>query len=220
MSVVDYRAVILTVPERAELLEDLQHRLAAPLPVPVYLDSDRSTRTNVLSWPAAACKAADAARAAEVTHLMVIEDDVLPCGDFLAAATLAIRHRPQDVVSFYASRGETLKARDKGSSWAPCRRWLNAQAMAWPLPIWERCWAWMCSKMGQRYLVEAKSPGADDWFQQFLEAERIRVLATAPSLVDHRPVRSATPGHQGGVRWRARWFIGEDGSGLQVDWRN
>jgi hypothetical protein len=214
-------ATIMAVPQRLGLALGLQARLWQQALAlggrvslrPLWIDQER----RGCWWNAErAWRSGVAGRAR--WHL-VLQDDVLLCRDFLAGALAALDAVERRVgarpVTFYLNRRVAELARQRGLSWASSRSFLNAQALALPRS-WIQPWLRWCAAH-----VPAAWPHDDCRLSIWLQLQRIPVLATCPSLVDHAVwVRSAL-GHSaapGGRPRVARWFLGQQRSALAIDW--
>jgi hypothetical protein len=196
--------VVCAVPERKQLVNDLLSRLDAEAQV----CWDREHAGVVANWLACA----RAALATSCTSALLLQDDLQVCRDLVAACRRIEAVKPADIVTLYASRAEVTRAVESGSHWAPLNVFLNAQAMLWPRRHLIAFVDWLTTGPG----ASKPQDSADRLMQWWLREQRLKVWATAPSLVDHRRVRSAL-GHGGNNRV-ARVFLGEDRSALEVDW--
>ena len=182
--------------------------------VPVYWDDegkasgngDRVWRTARGGW-SLADPAAD-------WHAL-IQDDALPCADFLAGLELALEHVPPDaVVSPYLGTGRNVPirweamARAADSAGAP---WVRSQKLMWGV-----CIVLPVKLIGEMITHSDKRAGVPDDMRVAGWAERTRreVWYTWPSLVDHRPVPSLTK-HRAHDRVARRHH---QGSALEINW--
>lgn len=200
---------VMAHPSRAVMVEDLVARLGADVPV-VWDEINDRHDTGIR-----AIQAADP----DSTHHLVIQDDALPCRDFLAGTVAALAQVPADhPVSLYLG---TVKP------FGPAVRRVLARAQ--PGTAWVR--------MGGPYwgpaivLPTVDVPALGDWWigagaawtnydrriQRFYASRGIDCLYSWPSLVEHRGDQSIVhPGSSPGrVAHRA---LTPEQSALDVDW--
>lgn len=124
----------------------------------------------------------------EVTHRLILQDDVEVCADFLIHAERAIKARPDRIICFHVSGAPASAARriyqasDQGNSWAELDRndWCPVVATCWPQ-----------FEIGPllRFVDFKNYPdnfyGDDYRVGGFIRETKRSVLATVPSLVEH-----------------------------------
>jgi hypothetical protein len=184
-------------PARPDLLKRLLGDLAAELdaagPRPfhtleVEVVADPDPHGDPSPWRTA--KLAWALTPPWCTHRLVIQDDAMPCTDFLWAAVEAIRHRPAALVSFFMGWAGTwmasaMRAQADTSSWYlhPDRSWLPHVALAMPRELAVDLAVWVPPDVRDRR--------ADDeavaWWSQERRTRGVGVdcWVTIPSLVQH-----------------------------------
>ncbi len=139
---------IQTHPKRSELADGLLAYLLAqggdaelasdpePLGIPSPWRTYRHALDTTPSW---------------ATHRLIVQDDTLPCDDFVPAARLALTARPDRLVSFFVA-GEpsecahaVLQAGASGQHWArlSTHRWVPCIALAWPVALIPLALAWI-----------------------------------------------------------------------------
>lgn len=196
---------IQTHPARAGLAERLRlelerQRVAGVAPIDVCSDLDQDG-----PWGSAR-RAWRRARAHGARAHLVIQDDAVPCVDFLeAAAHLVALVGP---VSFFCESPGVEQVAARGDRWYR-RRFLYGQALALPLELAAGLVDW----------VEAAAPRAgwhhdDVRISAYLSAHGVQPACTVPSLVDHGDAPSL-------LRHpvvRARRFIGRDARAMDLDW--
>ena len=159
----------------------------------------------------------------DASHMLILQDDVLLCQDFYVGATRALRHRPNNAISFYANDKRIDEARAAGASWArlPASHHtggIYGQAQCIPAYFIKPLLRWWDNKPEGHY-TEYDDPRYDDWILgQFLKKNRKEVWATVPSLVEHDCPSESLIGYSD-RRKVARWYIGDDVSALSIDWR-
>ncbi|MDY0278492.1 MAG: hypothetical protein RBQ97_10465 [Acholeplasma sp.] len=151
-----------------------------------------------------------------VTHLMVLQDDVLPCKDLLKTSKKLIKLLPDQVISLF-SIYDTDKPLSISKHWAVIDRLYGLCAYILPVDL------------VKEYLEFEKNIKdrifADDVRLSMMLAHlKKKIYLTAPSLVEHIcwdrssqkdnkvPIENA-------IKFRiARNYIGFENSGLEIDW--
>ena len=133
----------------------------------------------------------------DVTHLVVIQDDAVPCKSFGVLVAEAVRERPDGVLSLFVGglSGQTRKnfwaAQIAGEKWAKVhfREIHHVVALVWPVELAQAFLDWWAS--------EPRIPGppvqqSDDaivghWIKSTYADRRVRreIWATVPCLVEH-----------------------------------
>lgn len=199
-------------PDRAEQVADLRAALGRHVPIAwddegkASGNADRVWRNARRGWlmhdPAADFHA-------------LIQDDALPCSDFLAGLERALEHVPDDaVISPYLGMGRTVPIRweamgnaaDKvGASWVRTAKLMWGVTIILPVKLIGEMVDWADRRGGipddMRVAGWQDRRGGEVWY-------------TWPSLVDHAPVPSLTK-HRAADR-RARFHYG--GSALDLLW--
>jgi len=154
------------------------------------------------------------------THHLVLADDAVLCRDFYVGAVRAIRHRPQDTIQFYANEMAIEAARAKGRAWA------RASSGLWGLAIClERRVVQALMPLFQAELKASATPKKlhdDKIITDFHKRVKKTMWSTVPSLAEHGCPEDSLLGHKNNThlgQGRARWFVGEDQSALEIDWR-
>jgi hypothetical protein len=146
-------------------------------------------------------------------HVLVIQDDVLPCRDFLGGVQQAIQRRPEDILRFFTVRGIQAKALEAHKSWIRSKTtWV--QALVIPssarLPDFLE---WSAAHIDPDYY------SCDRRLTCYQLKKCIPAFVTAPSLVEHVGSSRSLIGHGKLPKPRlASRFIGEDVSALTIDW--
>jgi hypothetical protein len=140
-----------------------------------------------------------------------LQDDAIVCRDFIRSCEAALDAVPLAPVAFYANRKVIEEARAAGSSWAVTK--VMTWGVATCLPVW---------MIGPFLHWQARNivPDlrSDDFrLNSYFEHAGYSVHCTAPSLVDHRDGPSVAGNHPPMSRV-ARWFVGADRSGTEIDW--
>lgn len=207
---------IMAHPARADLAADLAARL--DLDETEHITWDRINdpwETGARAWQAAAGRRAD--------WSMVVQDDVLPCLDFIPAVAKAVERMPRSaIVSPFLGRNQPSgygpsivniaeRASTLGACWISTRPLLWAIAVAVPTATIARMIAW-----GER----RNHPSYHRRIARYYLRLGYRSLYTWPSLADHRGDESLLTrlGPQYAPGRTALSFVGADSSGLDFDW--
>ena len=155
------------------------------------------------------------------THVLLLQDDVLPCRDLIKTAEHLIELLPHEPITLFSNHSAITKAREAGKHWALLKKWLMAQAYIMPVEIIEDFIPW-----AERH-IKPEIYFDDNRWAMYFDYHNRGVYATAPSLVEHLGWNSTTlnggydPGHTFSAESRmAKWFIGFEHSGLEIDWGN
>jgi hypothetical protein len=197
-------ASIMAHPARSGEVAELAAALDRP--VPVHWDEDAGPPSGKADRVWANARAAWLMADPEADWHAVIQDDAVPCRDFLAGLERALAHVPPDaVVSPYLGTGRTVPIRWEAlarAADAAGASWVRTQKLMWGvcivLPVG------MISEMIQRDMRVAgwaEKTGREVWYPW-------------PSLVDHRKVPSLTK-HRAHDRVARRWH---PGSALDLSW--
>jgi hypothetical protein len=205
-------ASIMAHPDRSDLVTDLVERLDRP--VPIYWDPEGPPSGNKdRVWRVA--REAWSMHDPDAGYHVLIQDDAVPCADFLAGMELALDHVPGDVlVCPYLGRGRNVPLRwarmaeeadTTGASWVRSHTLMWGVSIAVPTAMVPGMIEWCDRKAGM----------PDDMrVGRYFQSLRIDTWYTWPSLVDHRPVDSLTKHRQ--VERVARRH--HQGSALDPDW--
>ena len=216
---------IVAVPERISHVDRMLRKLPD---VPVYWDHDHAGPV------AGMCGAIAKALGQHTTHVLILEDDIHVCDDFLAGVEAAIAAKPQSPIS-YCWLGRESREQPPGT-FIRDPGWWGTQAYSLPAVVAMNFLDWVRSPSGLRQVkaVIHSQPGyhavnearwlqaSDVWLRFGLEIMDIPLIHTLPSLVQHgEPTRTTLgreiAGDEAEIRI-APWFIGENVSALTVDW--
>lgn len=185
--------VVMTHPRRMEYAKALADD-NADMNIEIVVDPDpdgvpTSSRTARAAWAAAS---------ADVTHHVVLQDDVVLCAGFATAVAKAIDAHPDKSLSFFAPSGgksayAARVAAIRGRSWAEVvGDYVPAQALALPAEA-----ARELARFMGRHPIEHPD---DIMVKRFVDATGLDALVSMPNLVDHRDVVSLVGNHQLGQR--------------------
>lgn len=208
-------AAVMAHPDRAVYVADLALQLQTPdRPVPVVWDEEgKPSGNNDRVWRNA--------RAGWMSHdpaadwHVLIQDDAVPCTDFLTGLERALEHVPQDaVVSAYLGTGRNVPIR-----WEALARSADAAGASWVRSeklMWGVCIALPVSLIGEMIGYADRRIGVPDDMRVagWTEKRKGEVWYTWPSLVDHLSVPSLTK-HRAHDRVARRHH---DGSALDLVW--
>lgn len=125
-------------------------------------------------------------KAPDYGHLLVVQDDALPCPHFAEAARQALAMKNDVIVCFYVGGGGVgiplQHAANRCASWAPLNRtlWVPLVATAFPAAIVAELLSWAADDSWAR-----KARGDDAVLGKFMRAKGHTAWATVPNLVQH-----------------------------------
>lgn len=152
------------------------------------------------------------------THRLVLQDDAIPCTQFLKHARLALKAKPDRIVSFYLGQLPTDTYREMLIASQRCAAWVRGSAASWVPAIALAIPQPFCASLAA--FDDGTTPVADDAvYGRWTREHRLPWYATIPSLVNHdddAPSLMRDPYAQG-TRVAACW-IGDADPSL-IDWR-
>lgn len=156
---------------------------------------------------------------ADDTHLLVLQDDILPCMNFIPTVEKAIELLPDQFITFFTTSQACEVACIEKKSWYQLTTWFMAQAYVMPTNLIGPMLAWM-----DEY-IKPDTKEDDFRFAIYCFYNGRKVWGTAPSLVEHIAWAQTTLGYElaGGYLSNrdtrmARSFIGIDRDPLTIDW--
>lgn len=203
-------ACIMAHPKRAHFVDELRERVGE-IPVIWDRDDDRwdTGRRAMLAYDPKA------------SHHLVLQDDAMPSRNLLQAAGKAVEAAGEHPVSLYIGDVRPSQhlvmpavkyARERNSPWLILEGPWWGVGIVMPTAHIEEMARW-----GERHHhIVNYDKRITKWY---LREAKLQCWYTVPSLVDHRPVDenpSLVAGRTGDRR--AQWFIGEERSGLEIDW--
>lgn len=158
----------------------------------------------------------------ETTHWVVIQDDAVLSLNLEAALQKALPYvNPQSPVSLYLGNTRPYKVHvdalvAKAKSFPTPISWITMNRTNWGvgLVVPTVQIPHMIEYCEGRGVVSRRTP-YDGLLSKWFEFNKIPVYYTWPSLVDHRRGPSILHSE---INRRAHWFIGEEKSGVDVDW--
>lgn len=149
----------------------------------------------------------------DATHLLVVQDDALLCEGFAARALEALTSRPDALIAlfvpgfpFMARRVERQRLLGEAFADLPPAAFVPLVALSYPRVHVEGLLAY---SDGSRWPRATRMGTADDAIVAgYVRANRLSVVATVPSLVEHDDdlPSLAKPSHRQGKHRRAAWF--------------
>ena len=137
--------------------------------------------------------AALATAPSDAQAVLLLEDDAVPCGGFLAAVRAAASARPLDALYFFATKRQTGEAMDAAdaavSSWCLADRPVAALAVWMPAPMARRFLMWGCDPWHDRefraeHPLDAEAGDLRLWRWQ-MRVCGLRPVVSAWSLAAH-----------------------------------
>jgi hypothetical protein len=122
-------------------------------------------------------------------HLLIIQDDAIPCPGFATAARTALSIKPDKIVCFYVGGGRVgeplVKAAVSCRNWATLdqRLWVPLVATAFPVAIVRDLLEWATTDS-----FAQKSRGDDAVIGKYMRERGLTAYATVPNLVQHPDV--------------------------------
>jgi len=164
------------------------------------------------------CRRCLTERPANATHILVLQDDVIVCPDFFETVNKIVNLLPDQPITFFCRDEIINEAKAQGLSWVKLKTWFMAQAYVLPVALADEFVGF-----SDKYIKPDVNADDQRLAMFFMKTNRL-VYATAPSLVEHigwqgTTIRDRTSEKYFDVSRRvAKWFIGYEESGLQVDW--
>lgn len=145
-----------------------------------------------------------------VSHLLVLQDDIGLCRDFIRSVEEVIRARPDSLISLYANADPVFAARDRGESWIE-KSEVCGPSVIWPKHLIAEFLQWQDRHIACDF--EFDTVRVSMWLIKTSK----RAFATVPSLTQHLGYESSILGLNSPTKV-ATWYIGEDRSALGIDW--
>ena len=148
--------------------------------------------------------------AGDVSHHLVLQDDLGLCKDFIKSVEELIRVRPGDLIELYTGSKFVPAVRERGESWLE-KSSISGPAIIWPRDFIREFLNW------QDKHIDQSCPYDDVRVSMWLVKTSKKAFATVPSLAEHLGSKSSTWDKIGSTQVAA-WFIGEHRSGMNIDW--
>lgn len=161
----------------------------------------------------------------DATHLLVLQDDAIPCRNLVAACAEIAR---EDPVCLFLGGAPVRTARDarraleKGERFVPVHpvEWVPLVAVLWPVEVAEGFLDWTA----ENRLPGDPNPRSDDAVAgRWARRTKTPIWATVPSLVQHPDMEPSLIGKKargGRSAWRVAFsWIGEEADPLHIAWK-
>jgi len=146
------------------------------------------------------------------THHLVLQDDVILCGQFVKVIKKCIEAYPEHPLGLYANRKICEEAKKKDIRWVQIPDGVWGQAIVLPQSMIADFLSW------EKKHIRPDFKHDDSRLAMYLVEKKIPAMCPMPSLVDHEGAATSTLGHSNKNR-RARWFE-KDKNYLDYDWSN
>jgi hypothetical protein len=199
-------------PSRKDLLPALLERLE---PLPVEVRQHSSIPPDPWAGYVECLK-----NLPECSHILIIQDDAIPCDNFPDALALVAHRHPSTPVCLFLGGAPSSTAAQARRAWNKGKRYtplLNTTFVPLVATLWPR-------EVAQAFLEwsrSAKTTRADDGnAAKFMRRTKQPFMVTVPSLVQHNDfVESVKGGRQhafGKEAWRQAVLLAQDG--LAYEW--
>lgn len=148
----------------------------------------------------------------EHTHQLVLQDDLTFCKDFVETVYKILEVAPDKIISLYSSQGEATKVVEQGKHWLT-RNGISGQAIVMPVSTEQRWQLWY-----NRNIPNSPTDLGDDIrISMYIHFVEKVCWLPVPTVVQHIGNMSSTLGYNHPGKY-SKTFIGEDKSGLGIDW--
>lgn len=153
------------------------------------------------------------------SHRLVLQDDAVPCRDFCPAVDRIASLYPDRAVNLFVIRqAHADSALTRGVHLVPLPDWLYSVAILLPAAMGPDYVAWAEEQRRDGVLKDDVRLDDDHALKLYLRHLRRPMWGTVPCLVQHGAPADSLLGHSRRSR-TSDFFLGEDVSGLDVDWR-
>jgi len=149
-------------------------------------------------------------------HLLVFQDDILPCLDIIATANQLIELRPDKFISMFSAYEVVEEALRQKKHWATIDRAYGLCAYIIPRKM-------VLGYLEFQHRINDQIRADDVRLSVYLSHINELIYLTAPSLVEHICWDRSTQNHEkvnmGNIKYRLAWkYLGYEESGLSIDW--
>ncbi len=113
------------------------------------------------------------------THMLVLQDDIVPCFNFLKTAEHLATVLPDEIIALFSNSEKIPCACKENKTWVRLTTWFMAQAYVMPVKLIEPMLTWL-----DEYVKPSVAPD-DLRFAIYCFYNKRKVWATAPCLVEH-----------------------------------
>jgi GR25 family glycosyltransferase involved in LPS biosynthesis len=167
------------------------------------------------------CRAAlESFKSGEDTHVLILQDDILPCTNFIPAVKKIIKLLPDQPITFFSNSDSILEAKNRGVHWAKLKVWFMAQAYVLPVQTVREFLYFSDTHVKSDLQID------DERLAMFFFHKKQYVWATSPSLVDHIGWNNTTVRRENvspkfyDIKKRvASYFAGYETDASLIDWR-
>jgi hypothetical protein len=148
--------------------------------------------------------------AGDLSHHLVLQDDIGLCRDFIQSVKEVIRARPNNLITLYSNAENVLTARDRGESWIE-KPGAGGPSVVWPKHLIAEFLQWQDRHIDPDFELDTVR------VSMWLIKTSKKAFATVPSLTEHLGYQSSTLGLNSSTKV-ATWYVGADRSALGIDW--
>ena len=193
---------IMAVPSRSDEVNRIVKKLGVR--VPVFYDTDKK-------GPWFNAQRAWGSVRSGASHHLVLQDDIVLCGNFMNTVEHLCSLRPNDILNLFSMRKDSFEAQAAGTSWIRTDYGVWGQAIVMPVPFIPKMLRWSRTNLKEEF------PYDDSRITMWMESIKRSAYVPSPNIVDHIDGES-TLGHKTPLPRKSRYFIGEDVDGMSVDW--
>lgn len=146
----------------------------------------------------------------DVSHHLVLQDDLGLCRDFIRSVEEVIRARRNNLIALYTNSSSVSIARERGESWIE-KSGVSGPSVIWPRDLIAEFLRWQDKHISREF--EWDTVRVSMWLIKTSK----RAFATVPSLTEHLGCVSSTMGLNNPAKV-ASWYVGKDQSAVGVDW--
>jgi len=147
----------------------------------------------------------------ENTHILLLQDDLLLCKNFLEGLYKVVEANPGECICLCGRDQSIRSARNRGIHWSAVRFGSWGQANIMPVSMIKDFLEWCKRYTRPDYRHD------DTILAYYLEYTQRRLWCTAPSLVEHLGATRSVIGASN-KRKVATWFIGLNDNPVDFDW--
>lgn len=195
-------------PDRVKMLQQILERLDKDLKLLSGFSICDDTDRRGIWWN---CKQAWNKYHPRSTHHLVLQDDMLPCHNFIPALLKLIEIKPTQIIHIFASNVAVLTAQSQNKHWytTPEGSWGGAVM----LPRFDFGWC----EWSDQHLRDFSIHNDDTRLDNYALCHQKLLWNTSPSLIEHIGYDKSLIGNNN-ASWRmSKLYIGNQDP-LQLDW--